>query len=78
MHAAECLALARMAADPAHKRLLVEMASSWHDLAVLVAAYSDEALVLLSPVGGGSVSTSRSVLDESQRTRRGKGQEASS
>jgi hypothetical protein len=54
MHAAQCLALARIAADPGHKRLFVEMASSWHDLAVLLAAYSDEALVLLSPVGGGT------------------------
>jgi hypothetical protein len=41
--AAECLALARMAADPAHKRLFVEMASSWRDLAALVTVYSQEA-----------------------------------
>jgi hypothetical protein len=56
-HAAECLAIATTATDPAHKRLFVEMAASWHDLAVL-AAHSEEAA--LRPIAP----TSRSALDE--------------
>lgn len=63
-HAAECLAIATTATDPAHKRLFVEMAASWHDLAEL-AAYSEKrhpALTESDALGKESVSTVRRKL----------------
>jgi hypothetical protein len=56
-HAAECLAIATTATDPAHKRLFVAMAASWHDLAALAASEETP----LRPI----VPTTHPALDES-------------
>jgi hypothetical protein len=56
--AAECLALATTATDPEHKRLFVDMAASWHDLAALAAHSEEAALRPITP-------TNLSALDES-------------
>jgi hypothetical protein len=41
-YAAECLALADKVADESGRRSLIEMAASWHELALMLETYMEE------------------------------------
>jgi hypothetical protein len=41
-YAAECLARAGRAAEPADRQLFIEMAAGWHELATMLADYMEK------------------------------------